>query len=92
MDLLRHPIMGDPGYWFQDGGRLTPFSTAPKVQCIDGCVIPFIRDYPPRLTGRGMFLWSVGISFKHPVSGESIQLSIPEPDNYKALRDHLSTT
>ena len=86
--MLGHPIMGDPKYWFQDGGRLVPFATASKINSENGQD----GNYPPRLLDRGMFLWSVGISFKHPVSGESIELTIPEPESYKDLRNYISTT
>lgn len=86
--MLGHPIMGDPKYWFQDGGRLVPFATASKINSGNGQD----GNYPPRLLDRGMFLWSVGISFKHPVSGESIDLTIPEPESYRELRNYISTT
>ena len=84
MDMLRHPIMGDPDYWFQDGGRLAPpASSITDDNSIGGSFVP------PRLKGRGIFLWSVGVSFDHPVTGQRIELSIPEPDSYAELREHL---
>jgi 23S rRNA-/tRNA-specific pseudouridylate synthase len=82
--MLSHPIMGDPDYWFQDGGRLAPPTSS--LSAGSGRGGGFI---PPRLEGRGIFLWSVGISFDHPVTGQRIELSIPEPDSYAQLREHL---
>lgn len=35
MDIIGHPILGDPDYWFQEGGRLPPSQRAlcpPKLQ------------------------------------------------------------
>jgi 23S rRNA-/tRNA-specific pseudouridylate synthase len=84
--MLRHPIMGDPDYWFQDGGRLSPPTSSFNADRGRG------GDFVlPRLEGRGIFLWSVGVSFDHPVTGERIELSIPEPDSYAQLREHLSS-
>lgn len=80
---MRHPIMGDPDYWFQDGGRLVPFSTVSESTSYSAV---------PRLVGRGIFLWSIGISFDHPVTGERMALSIPEPESYSQLREDLKTT
>ena len=37
----------------------------------------------------GIFLWSIGIAFDHPVTGKLIDLSIPEPESYEALRKDL---
>jgi 23S rRNA-/tRNA-specific pseudouridylate synthase len=82
--MLRHPIMGDPDYWFQDGGRLAPPTNSFNTD--SGRRSDFV---PPRLEGRGIFLWSVGISFDHPVTGERIELSIAEPESYGQLRDQL---
>lgn len=90
MDLMRHPIMGDPDYWFQDGGRLVPFSTVAGTNGqITGNVVPLSM---PRLEGRGIYLWSVGISFDHPVTGNRVELTIPEPESYSLLRADLKSS
>ena len=96
MDLLRHPIMGDPDYWFQDGGRLSAFSTATRNMTKnadddlgDQCLSSSLSTFPPRLLGRGIFLWSVGISFNHPVSGLRMDMVINEPESYAKLRADL---
>lgn len=106
MDVLCHPIMGDSDYWFQDGGRLSPFATATQsVLALAGiiqspaslnsstrtpgdAVQPSFLQ-PPRLQGRGIYLWSVGIAFDHPATGIRIDLSIEEPESYKQLRADL---
>ena len=80
---MHHPIMGDPDYWFQDGGRLVPFSTVSDTADLTAV---------PRLVGRGIYLWSVGISFDHPVTGVRMELSIPEPESYVQLREDLKTS
>ena len=100
MDLLRHPIMGDPDYWFQDGGRLSAFSTATRSVLsaantdanADSLSQPLSlspTQFPPRLVGRGIFLWSVGISFNHPVTGARMDMVLEEPESYAKLRADL---
>ena len=103
MDIICHPIIGDPDYWFQDGGRLSPFATAnqstltsngidesPPSLDISTAAYPdgFSSSHPqpPRLQGRGMYLWSVGIAFDHPATGTRIDLTTEEPESYQRLR------
>lgn len=86
LDMQRHPILGDPDYWFQDGGRLAPPTSSFNTDSDRGGYF-----LPPRLEGRGIFLWSVGISFDHPVTGQRIELSIPEPESYAQLREFLKS-
>ena len=88
--------MGDPDYWFQDGGRLSAFSTATRNMTKnadddlgDQCLSSSLSTFPPRLLGRGIFLWSVGISFNHPVSGLRMDMVINEPESYAKLRADL---
>jgi hypothetical protein len=38
---------------------------------------------------HGMFLWSVGISFIHPITKERLQFSIPEPTSFDVIREVL---
>ena len=103
MDIICHPIIGDPDYWFQDGGRLSPFATAdqrtltssgaielpPSLDKSTAAHIDILSSsypQPPRLQGRGMYLWSIGIAFDHPATGSRIDLSIEEPETYQQLR------
>ncbi len=38
------------------------------------------------LKGKGLFLWATGLEFDHPISGESLELSVPEPNKFESFR------
>lgn len=41
----------------------------------------------PLQEGEGMFLWAVGLALDHPITGEKLKFSIPEPDKFKIWRE-----
>jgi hypothetical protein len=117
LDILGSPILGDPAYWFCDGGRASIGSTlgagpgpgpgpvdpvspgptgsiGPGPDPIPSQVTDPTSDPDPgptavplrRLRGEGMALYSVGLSFLHPMTGERITVQIPEPACFKRLR------
>ena len=73
LDMVGMPVLGDPRYYFSRGG-----------QCPVGSTLS--QSALPRCVDRGMFLFSTGLSFVHPVDGDRVTVTLPEPVTFRRLR------
>ena len=88
LDMAGSPVLGDPTYYFSDGGRASIGSTLRADSGPGASPGPVPGPAVPRrrLRGEGMALYSVGLSFIHPVHGDRITVQIPEPASFGRLR------
>jgi 23S rRNA pseudouridine1911/1915/1917 synthase len=95
---LGHPILGDPLYTRWAGGAAgeaaaeaalmaaPPDELRARMQAADGGGGGGEGNEVELLKGWGMALWAGAIELEHPVTGEDMSWSLPEPARFEKLR------